>query len=168
MIKFKVCLLGSFAVGKTSLIRQYVKGIFDEKYQTTLGVKIDKKTVTINDELLELILWDLAGDDEFITVQKSYLRGSAAVVLVADGTRSETLDIAIKLKEKVFSSIGEVPFVLLINKKDLFDSWTVDQKKVKQLKEDGWNLIYTSAREKASVESVFQNITLQILQKMST
>jgi GTPase SAR1 family protein len=59
MKKFKVSMLGAFAVGKTSLVRQYVFSIFSGSYQTTLGVKIDKKSLEVDGEMVELILWDL-------------------------------------------------------------------------------------------------------------
>ena len=57
MLKKKVCMLGAFAVGKTSLVRRYVHSLFSEKYHTTVGVKVDKKTVACNDSTVDLILW---------------------------------------------------------------------------------------------------------------
>ncbi len=110
MIKKKVCMLGAFAVGKTSLVQRFVHSIFSEKYKTTLGVKIDKKSIDIDDAPVELILWDLAGEDEFMKVRNSYLRGSAGYLLVADGTRPETLGIAEQLKSRVNDEVGEIPF----------------------------------------------------------
>lgn len=65
MIKKKVVLLGSFAVGKTSLVQRYVKSIFSEKYQTTIGVKIDQKIVNIDNTELNLLLWDIYGEDDY-------------------------------------------------------------------------------------------------------
>ena len=65
MIQKKICMLGAFAVGKTSLVKQYVSGIFSEKYHTTVGVKIDKKMVEVDGQSMTLILWDLHGEDEF-------------------------------------------------------------------------------------------------------
>lgn len=148
-------MLGAFAVGKTSLVQQYVNSIFSEKYQTTLGVKIDKKTVQLNDQTLELILWDLAGEDEFIEVRSSYLRGSSGVILVADGTRAETFDIALMLKQKVDREVGEIPFILLMNKLDLIDSWTIDSTRLEELKASGWDIMQTSAKESSNVEQAF-------------
>ena len=87
-------MLGAYAVGKTSLVRQYVYSIFGGRYQSTIGVKIDSKQMQIDGQQIELILWDLAGEEESINVRSSYLRGSAGAVLVADGTRGETLDVA--------------------------------------------------------------------------
>ena len=82
----KVCMLGAFSVGKTSLVKRFVQSIFSETYLTTVGVKIDKKNVELSDRIVTLILWDLAGEDDIASLRMSYLRGSAGYVLVADGT----------------------------------------------------------------------------------
>jgi GTPase SAR1 family protein len=66
-------MLGAYAVGKTSLVARFVRGIFSDKYLTTVGVKIDKKTIEIANREMSLILWDLAGEDEFYQVRRSYL-----------------------------------------------------------------------------------------------
>ena len=100
MIQKKLCMIGAFAVGKTSLVARFVKSIFSEKYLTTVGVKIDKKTLGVGDQEVTLIVWDLAGEDEFLQVRMSYLRGSAGYFLVADGTRRATLDKAIELQQR--------------------------------------------------------------------
>ena len=159
----KICLLGAFAVGKTSLVQKYVKGIFSEKYQTTLGVKIDKKSIEINGIQLELILWDLFGEDEFMEVRSSYLRGSAGYILVADGTRAETLDIAIKLKQRVDVEIGKIPTILLVNKVDLIENWTIDKAKLSSLEKEGWKVMYTSAKNSSNVEEAFQFLAEQLV-----
>src|ERR1043165_1179544 len=100
MLQKKICMLGAFAVGKTSLVTRYVKSIFSENYLTTVGVKIDKKTVTVDSTEVNLILWDLAGEDEFVQLQTSYLKGSSGYILVSDGTRSDTLLKAFTLQRK--------------------------------------------------------------------
>jgi len=164
MNKYKVCMLGAFAVGKTSLVQRYVNSIFDEKYQTTLGVKIDRKSLQSNKGLVELILWDLAGEDEFMKVRGSYLRGSAGAVLVADGTRGETLDIALELKERLDAEVGKVPVVLLINKSDLTASWNIDTNRFEQLRDGGMQVIETSALNSDNVDYAFENLTAQIVE----
>lgn len=156
-------MLGAFAVGKTSLVRQYVFSIFSGKYQTTLGVKIDKKSLQINDRSIELILWDLAGEEEFFEVRRSYLRGSAGAILVADGTRGETLDVVFELKRRLYDEVGEVPFVLLINKSDLKPAWDIDQDKISELHDSGWPIFETSAMEGANVNRAFQALARQLL-----
>ena len=81
MIQKKVCLLGGFAVGKTSLVSRFVTSIFSEKYLTTVGVKVDKKLVSVNGQDVTLMLWDIYGEDEFQTVQPSYLRGASGYLV---------------------------------------------------------------------------------------
>lgn len=167
MIKMKVCMLGAFAVGKTSLVQQYVNSIFSEKYQTTLGVKIDKKSLNIDNQEIELILWDLAGEDEFIKVRSSYLRGSAGMMLVADGTRAETIDIAMQLKQKVDTEVGDIPFILLINKSDLKDSWSIDGNQLEKLSESGWQIIETSAKNSENIEHAYQQLAGRLILRMT-
>ena len=98
VIQKKICMLGAYAVGKTSLVARFVRSIFSEKYHSTVGVKIDKKTVTIGEQETTLILWDLAGEADFYHVRMSYLRGSAGYLLVADGLRRTSLEKAIELQ----------------------------------------------------------------------
>ena len=65
MLQKKICLLGAFSVGKTSLIQRFVSSLFDDKYLTTVGVKIDKKIVTVDQQEIMLMIWDLAGEDDY-------------------------------------------------------------------------------------------------------
>ena len=69
----KICMLGGFSVGKTSLVKRYVQSVFSETYLTTVGVKIDKKTVDLSGRSVSLILWDLAGEDDISSLRMSFL-----------------------------------------------------------------------------------------------
>ena len=101
MIRKKICVLGAFAVGKTSLVARFVESIFSEKYLTTVGVKISRKVLQVGNQEWQLMLWDLAGEDEFLQLRPSYLRGSSGYLLVVDGTRRTTLDMAVSLQQRV-------------------------------------------------------------------
>lgn len=155
MIQKKVCMLGAFAVGKTSLVSRYVSSIFSDKYLTTVGVKIDKKRLSLLRGEMELILWDIYGEDEFQKVRMSYLRGASSYLLVADGTRKATVDVAVSLQQGVEAEIGKVPFVLALNKVDLADQWQVDQAALEPVTERGWKVIRTSAKTGEGVEEAF-------------
>ena len=125
VLQKKICMLGGFSVGKTSLVKRYVQSIFSETYLTTVGVKIDKKTVDLSDRIVNLILWDLAGEDDINTFRMTNMRGAAGYVLVADGTRPSTLDVALSLRQRVEAEYGPLPFVLLLNKSDLKEQWAI-------------------------------------------
>jgi small GTP-binding protein len=158
----KVCILGGFSVGKTSLIRRYVQSIFSETYITTVGVKIDKKTLDLAGRLVTLILWDMAGEDEMASLRMTYLRGAAGYLLVADGTRPATLDVALSLRERVEAACGPLPFGLLVNKHDLSAEWAVSDADLDGLRERGWWVRTSSARTGESVEDAFRDLATRV------
>ena len=127
MIQKKVCMLGAFATGKTSLVRQFVHSVFSERYHTTVGVKIDRKAVRVGDLDVNMLLWDLAGEDDFQMVQPMYLRGASGVVFVVDGTRTSTLEKTQSLFELAESVVGTVPAVVALNKSDLTADWELSE-----------------------------------------
>ena len=163
MIQKKVCMLGGFAVGKTSLVARYVSSIFSEKYLSTVGVKVDKKVVTVDDKQVTLMLWDIYGQDDFQTVQHSQLRGMSGFLLVVDGTRRATLDTARILREKAREVAGDVPFVVVLNKSDLADRWEIDDLALFKLAEDGWRVVKGSAKTGEGVEHAFETLTRAML-----
>ncbi|MBD2447654.1 GTP-binding protein [Nostoc sp. FACHB-152] len=163
MLQKKVCMVGAFATGKTSLISQFVFSIFSDKYHTTVGVKIDKKVMDVQGRNINLILWDLYGEDEFLKIRISYLRGSSGYILVVDGTRHNTLDKAFELQKKVEDSIGKVPFILVLNKWDLTDEWEIEAHELDAMIQQGWTVIKTSAKTGQGVEEVFQTLTNKML-----
>ncbi|MBN1292258.1 MAG: GTP-binding protein [Candidatus Latescibacteria bacterium] len=165
MMKKKICMLGAFAVGKTSLVRRFVKSIFSEKYKTTIGVKIDKKTVTYNGGEIDLVLWDLPGEDDFQSIQISYLRGTSGYLLVVDSTRKSTLDKAFEIKKNVEAIIDKVPFVMVINKSDLTDEYDFEPDTLESLEESGISLVKTSAKTGDGVEEAFSTLTGMMLSK---
>jgi small GTP-binding protein len=162
VLQKKICMLGGFSVGKTSLVKRFVASVFSETYLTTVGVKIDKKTVDLGERAVNLILWDVAGEDDVSTVRMSYLRGSAGYVLVADGTRLSTLEVALSLRERVEAELGSLPFVLLLNKSDLQDQWAIDGAKMDELRQTGWSVRPSSARTGEGVEDAFKELAARV------
>jgi small GTP-binding protein len=158
----KICMIGAFSVGKTSLVKRYVQSLFSETYLTTVGVKIDKKVVDVSGQTVNLILWDVAGEDDISALRMSYLRGAAGYVLVADGTRPATLDVAFSLRERVRTEYGPLPFVLLLNKHDLMDQWEINDAALAGLRDDGWWARPTSARTGEGVEEAFQYLAISL------
>ncbi len=165
MIKKKVCMLGAFAAGKTSLVQRYVNSIFSDKYHTTVGVKIEKTQVKIGDALIDLILWDLHGEDDFQHVRLSYLKGSSGCIYVVDGTRGATLITALNLKEVVEKTMGKLPFILVINKSDLKDQWEIDPLILDELHDQGTIVIEASAKTGTKVEQTFQLLTKKMMEE---
>jgi small GTP-binding protein len=163
MIQKKICMLGSFAVGKTSLVRRFVESIFSETYHTTVGVKIDKKPIQIDGKQIDLVLWDLYGNDDFQKIRWSYFQGASGYLLVADGTRRATIDRAVELEERARAEIGSVPFVFVMNKCDLVDDWEFDSEMEARFATQSWTILSSSAKTGQGVEEAFSQLARKIV-----
>ncbi len=156
-------MVGAFGVGKTSLVARFVRSIFSDKYLTTLGVKIDKKTVTIDGREMMLMLWDLAGEDALTQIKPTQLSGASGYILVADGCRAATLQAAIDLQSRVEAQLGSIPFTCVVNKADLRESWEVHAAALEALTARGWTFLLTSAKTGEGVEALFQELAGRLL-----
>lgn len=163
MLQKKICMLGSYGVGKTSLVSRFVHSIFSEKYQTTIGVKVDRKSLTIDERELSLLLWDLHGDDEFQRVRASYLKGMSGYILVVDSTRRDSLQVAVDLQQLAVKTVGDIPFLTLINKCDLTDQWDLDAGALTELESKEWVIHQTSAKTGKLVNESFELLARQML-----
>ena len=156
-------MLGSFSVGKTSLVRRYVESIFSDKYLTTVGVKVDKKTIHVGDDELMLMLWDIYGEDDFQKLRRSDLNGTSGYLLVADGTRRATLEKALELHERVQEALGPTLAVLVVNKCDLAADWEITPEMEQELRGRGWEPVHSSAKTGEGVEEAFQALARRML-----
>jgi len=154
MIQKKVCMVGLYGTGKTSLVQRFVHSLFSERYLSTVGVKIDRKPMEIDGASLTLVLWDLAGRDEHEDITTSYLRGAHAILYVADGTRRESCDQLPELRALAREAAGDVPGVLALNKADLADRWALGPRDEEALAGE-WDMVRTSAKTGEGVEEVF-------------
>ena len=136
---------------------------FSDNYLTTLGVKIARRDVELEEKIINLMIWDLAGRDEFAHVQKSYLVGAAGLLFVADGTRRETVDEMLDEVAATRETVGlDVPAIMLINKADLTDKWEVDDDTIDELRES-FPVFVTSALSGEHVEEAFIELSRDIL-----
>ena len=164
MIK-KICMVGLYGVGKTSLVKRFVESIFRDGYQTTVGVAISKKDVVLESGTVSLTIWDIAGEDELAAFRVSNVKGSSGYLLVADGCRSASLDKAVELHQRITDAIGPLPFVLVINKVDLCDEWEIQPDALERLASEGWHIINASAKTGDAVEQAFHTLTQDMLDR---
>lgn len=119
----KICLLGDFSVGKTSLIRRFVEGKFSDEYLSTIGVKISRKSLEITKESelyqLNLLLWDLEGNTKFKSITPSYLKGAVGAIIVADLSRPNTLSSLSEHINLFYQVNNQGVIIIALNKADL-------------------------------------------------
>lgn len=159
----KIALLGASGVGKTSLVRRFVASIFDEKYLTTIGVKVDKKAVRVGADDVTLMIWDVAGAEEHFSVPSAYVKGASGYLLVADGTRIDTFAAAAAIIEQMDRDLGPLPFVFVVNKKDLVDAWQADAARLDAMRPRSVAVLISSAKTGEGVEEAFQQLANAIV-----
>lgn len=159
----KLCMLGDFGVGKTSLVARFVRSTFSEKYLTTVGVKVDSKEVVLPGcDPLKLVIWDIAGRSALDALSMNYLRGAAALLLVADGTREGSLRSALDLLMQSRSILPNALVTLAINKLDLVERWEVTPATLIELRRN-LSLFETSASSGDGVEEMFADIAARLV-----
>ena len=157
MIRKKILLLGDFSVGKTSLIRRYVDGSFNDSYLTTIGVKISKKALTLPKESYELIVWDVEGTTPSKSIPLSYYKGASGAIFVTDVNRSETLDSLEKHIQTFLAVNPKGKYVIAYNKSDLLTEAQEEAFEVSDI------AFLTSAKEDKNVETLFLTLLEEML-----
>ena len=166
MLVRKVCMIGDFGVGKTSLVQRYVHSVFSDRYLTTVGVKISTREQTLADgSELKFVVWDIAGNDTLSSVEEKYLRGAAAYLLVVDGTRRPTLDTALALDTRAQELLGPVPRLLAINKRDLSEDWEMDDTELAAQERADRPQLLCSARTGENVGAAFARLAQMLVEQ---
>jgi small GTP-binding protein len=157
MISQKIVLIGDFSTGKTSLIRRFVDNQFDDKYLTTLGVKISKKIVSKLDTIVQCLIWDIEGGTTAKPLNTTYLRGMHGAIVVADITREETINHIDLYISAVHSISEKTPIVIALNKSDKVDLKESVEilEKLKDQYKNRYNIFLTSAKSGLHVEDLF-------------
>ncbi len=167
-IRKKICLLGSYGVGKTSLIRRFVHNKFEEQYLSTIGVHVSKKTVNISNKKddfeVELLIWDIANIKKFDLVVKKYLKGAHGAIIVVDISRPNTfeqiLDFIAQFKELNKNS----SITIVGNKIDLIERDISEIKEISKYEKELKKTIFlTSAKTGENVEKLFVNMAEQLI-----
>eukprot|EP00096_Caligus_rogercresseyi_P014796 TRINITY_DN7286_c0_g1_i1.p1 TRINITY_DN7286_c0_g1~~TRINITY_DN7286_c0_g1_i1.p1 ORF type:complete len:296 (-),score=44.27 TRINITY_DN7286_c0_g1_i1:464-1351(-) len=165
-VSIKVVIVGNGAVGKSSMIQRYCKGVYTQNYKKTIGVDFLEKQLRINGENVRLMLWDTAGQEEFDAITKSYYRGAQACLIVFSTTDKTSLSTVKKWKKKVEEECGHIPTVLVQNKIDLLHEARISSDEVDRVVKDTKLRLYkTSVKEDLNVTTVFLRLAENYLNK---
>lgn len=159
----KVCLLGNFAVGKTSLCQRFVNNVFSTDYHSTVGVNIVTKLVELEDIQVKLVIWDIAGELASIELLGNYLAGTQGCLLVADGTRQETLLQVDQMHDQLYQHNPAIVTGCLVNKSDLEEQWETPPQWLQERHEKGWNVQRSSALTGTGVDEAFTALAMRLV-----
>jgi small GTP-binding protein len=175
IISKKICLIGDYGVGKTSLIRRFVDRQFSDHYLSTLGVKISRKVVelptqnSLEQQQILLMIWDLEGRTKFHAITSSYLQGAMGAIIVADINRPDTIARINEHVELICSSNSkEVKLIVALNKSDLVESEKAEDLAQKELFSDVSQIVatyITSAKTGENVDEIFQKLAHSMMKQ---
>lgn len=160
MISRKVILTGSFGVGKTSLFNRFIYDQFDDKYLTTIGVKVNKKQLEVDGEEMSVLLWDVAGEIAQDKVPISYFLGATGILYVFDLSRPSTHKNIASDLAYLQKLVPDAIIKIVANKKDL-----VDDEKIAAIKAQltvQWDTI-TSAKTGENVDELLLTLAKEII-----
>jgi len=159
MLYKKILLLGDFNVGKTSLIRRFVDNSFDDKYLSTIGVKISKKRIDIEGKDLEFLIWDIEGDTPQKPIPAHYFRGASGAIFVVDTVRKKSRKNLLEYIE-IFKTLNpQADYVIAYNKVDLLSPEQIEKIKIEK------DSFLTSAKEGLNVNSLFETLASKVCQQ---
>ena len=153
----KICLIGDFGVGKTSLIRRFVENQFSDDYLSTVGVKISRKPVDIPEGgTLQLLIWDLEGRTNLKPIVEQHFKGSHGAIIVGDLTRSETIEMIPSHIERFLDVNPQAHTIVAFNKSDLVDEDWDDAPTGLEAADRVIATYKTSAKTGAYVDEIFE------------
>lgn len=161
-ISKKICMLGSFGVGKTSLVRRFIHDEFFEDYHSTMGVHIQKKSIALTKDAsseINLILWDIAHIEDFNRMIKDYFRGSSGAIVVFDVTRPQSFQETDIYLKPFLELSPKSKLIFVGNKIDLVDKKSYNMEQLLQISKAYKSLsLLTSAKTSESVEELFHEL----------
>ncbi|MHA1798446.1 MAG: Rab family GTPase [Candidatus Helarchaeota archaeon] len=167
--RFKIVVVGDYAVGKTTLIINFTEKTFRGMYVPTVGVQFTKKILTIDNDEIELTIWDIAGQDKFAKVRQTFYEDAAGFIIVYDLTRKKTIDDIKMWYEDVIKNTEKIPCILIGNKSDLKIEREISPNDVNDLIEkEGLDIkikFETSAKTGENVEEGFHSLVKLLIRK---
>ncbi|KAK8794836.1 hypothetical protein WA158_001817 [Blastocystis sp. Blastoise] len=163
---YKIVMLGRSMSGKTCLIHTYVKGMFKAGTLATIGVELQTKFITVDDQLIKLQIWDTAGSDQYESITKSYYRGAHGIVLLYDITYRESFEKIGYYMQSIYDNADEDVRVILVgNKSDLEDKRAVSYEEGKRLA-GKYNISFfeSSAATGQNISDIFMTLTRECMQ----
>ena len=162
MISKKIILTGSFGVGKTSLFNRFIYQQFSDKYLTTIGVKVNNKTIKIDDESISMMVWDVAGEVSQDKVPASYFLGASGIIYVMDLSRPLTF---VNLESDIQFLRDLLPngtIIIVANKKDLVSEEQLETIRLELARPFDYS---TSAKTGENVEELFIEMGKRLLNR---
>ncbi len=170
-MRFKITVVGDSQVGKTSLIKRFTQGTFEQDYVKTLGAQFSKYDMEIGGNPIRLMFWLIDAEDNFLFQRPNFYRNSSAAIIVFSLEDTmlgiESFNHIPYWHKEVVKSCGEIPIFIFANKVDLVDEDELDEASMRRLVEENnfHGYYYTSVEAEQTVMKSFQDISNELYKK---
>ena len=169
IMEFKIALIGSASVGKTSIFNKFINGYFSQNYKSTITVEFKIKYMKLDNNLfVKLILWDTCGAEIFRAVTKQYYKNAQAIILVFDLTDQNSFNDLKNIWLNDVKNYGDINTQILIvgNKLDLIEERKISESQVLNFcRENGYKYIEASAKEGTNILKIFEELSIDLVTK---
>ncbi|MFX0134574.1 MAG: Rab family GTPase [Candidatus Hodarchaeota archaeon] len=164
----KLILFGNAAVGKTSIIDRYVNNKFEEEYISTLGYNVFEKSIEINENIVNFMIFDIGGQEQFVELRKKYATGARASLLVYDITNTESFNNIKNWHKDLVNFTDQAIFILIGNKIDLENAREIqkDRGEVLAKRIGAVGFFETSAKTNIDIDNAFHKLAQMYLEKV--
>jgi len=171
VFRFKIVVVGDGAVGKTSLIKKYTKGTFEKDYVKTIGAQLSRYNQEIDGDVIRLIFWDIAGQEDFTFLHHLFYKESKAAIIIFSLEENDLGKDSFTHIENWFNKLnkycGDIPVLLFANKVDLVENNNIDSIQIQELvhKLNFLRYFITSAKTGEGVIEAFNAIIEKLYSK---
>ena len=169
IMEFKIVLIGSASVGKTSIFNKFINGYFSQNYKSTITVEFKIKYMKLDNNLfVKLILWDTCGAEIFRAVTKQYYKNAHAIILVFDLTDQNSFNDLKNIWLNDVKNYGDINTQILIvgNKLDLIEERKISESQVINFcRENGYKYIEACAKEGTNILKIFEELSIDLVTK---
>jgi small GTP-binding protein len=169
----KLAIIGDSNVGKSNFLFKFIEGQFSPLHVATIGFDYKSRVVTLpkSKKRVKLQIWDTAGQEKYMSVNKNLFQRVQGVILMYDITSRETFERLNIWLDIIKQMTNDIPIVLVGNKLDLEDN--EDDGRIIEYgegedfaKENDFDFFEVSAKNGTNVEKAFISIAEKILKIM--
>ena len=165
---FKIVLIGDTCVGKSCILVRFSDDVFNDNYETTIGVDFRFKTMVVKNKVVKIQIWDTAGQERYRSITTAYYRGAAAILICCDCTNKESFNNINNWIEEIgkYTDKDSLDKTVLMNKCDLVEERCVSKGDIEKFEKDnGIKILEVSAKTGEGIDKAFEYVIGKLIDK---